>query len=41
MGKDGTSKVLAQRLEHPQVERSEERPAELAAVAFPEPDVVG
>jgi len=41
MGKDGTSKVLAQRLEHPQGERSEERPAELAAVAVPEPDVVG
>jgi chromosome segregation protein len=41
MGKDGTSKVLAQRLEHPQGEHSEERPAELAAVAVPEPDVVG
>jgi chromosome segregation protein len=41
MGKDGTSKVLAQRLEHPQGDGAEERPAELASVAVPEPDVVG
>ena len=41
MGKDGTSKVLAQRLEPPQGDSAEERPAELASVAVPEPDVVG
>jgi chromosome segregation protein len=41
MGKDGTSKVLAQRLEHPQGETSEGRPTDPDAAAVPEPNTVG
>jgi hypothetical protein len=49
MGKDGTSKVLAQRLDHPAPERAPEddRPPtvavddDVATVVVPEPDTVG